>query len=52
MAQIMGLTNFAKNIEGTMLKIKKGEKVSQSELQSILQFYLEVVNYLHNQVNS
>lgn len=46
MTQLEGLRNFALNIKPTMLSIKNGEKVSQPELASLLQFYLEVLDYL------
>ena len=50
MTQLEGIRNFAKNIEPTMKKIKRKEKVKTEELQSVLQFYLEVLDYLgkHN----
>lgn len=46
MEQLQGLKNFTANIKPTMLKIKDGKKPIASEMQSILQFYLEVVDYL------
>lgn len=49
MTQLEGLKNFAVNIKPTMLKIKEGKKLTQSELQAILQFYLEVMDYLASQ---
>lgn len=44
--QLQGLKNFAQNIKPTMLKIKNGEKVSKPELDSVLQFYLEAIDYI------
>lgn len=46
MEQKQGLKNMAINIEKSMVKITKREKLTQTELDSIAQFYLEVVNYL------
>ena len=46
MTQLEGIRNFAVNIKPAMLKIKAGKKLSYSELQSVLQFYLEVVDYV------
>lgn len=46
--QLQGLKNFAVNIKATMLKIKNREKVSKPELDSVLQFYLETIDFLGN----
>jgi hypothetical protein len=54
MEQKQGLKNFCVNIEGTMLKIRhavnngegKPAPISYHEQYDILQFYLEVVDYL------
>lgn len=46
MTQEQGIKNFAVNIKPTMLKIKENKELTQSELDSVLQFYLEVVDYL------
>ena len=47
MEQIQGIKNFAVNIKPIMLKIKDGKRrFTAAELQSILQFYLEVADYL------
>jgi len=52
MTQLEGLKNFSLNIQSTMLKIKeatrrgKAAKLGSLEQNSILQFYLEVVDYL------
>lgn len=48
MEQSKGLKNFTVNIKPTMAKIKDGKKLTNSELQSILEFYLEVVDYISN----
>ena len=39
-----GIKNFCVNIKPVMLKVKNGEKLTNSERDQILQFYLEVVN--------
>jgi hypothetical protein len=55
MTQIQGLKNFSINIKKTMLKIsdaRKGNKVAKlfpEEQSEILEFYLEVVDYLSKQ---
>jgi hypothetical protein len=54
--QLQGLKNFSQNIKPTMLKIKEAKygkppKLSSEELNSILQFYLETINYLSNQTD-
>ena len=47
MEQTEGIRNFAVNIKPIMLKIKDGKRrFTAGELQSILQFYLEVVDCL------
>lgn len=48
MTQLQGLKNFAVNIKPTMLKIKDGKRIHPDELQNVLQFYLEVLDYLNN----
>ena len=55
--QVQGLKNFSVNIKDTMLKIKdavrdgkgKPAKLTIHEQNSIMQFYLEVVDYLGKQ---
>lgn len=42
------LKNFCANIKPTMLKVKNGEKLSESERNQIVQFYLEVAAVLAN----
>jgi hypothetical protein len=37
-----GLKNFTRNIKPVILKIKDGKKLTQSELNQIKEFYLEV----------
>lgn len=57
MTQTEGLKNFAANIKPVMLKIKKSvsdgkgkpAQLGLSEQNSILQFYLEVADYLSKQ---
>lgn len=51
MEQLEGLRNFAVNLKPTMKQIEGRKKLLPSELQSILQFYLEVVDYLSGQAN-
>ena len=52
MTQLEGLRNFSINIKDTMLKIKdatrnsKLARLESHEQDNILQFYLEVVDYL------
>lgn len=46
MTQLEGLKNFCENIQRTMFKIKDGEKLEAHDKNDILQFYLEVVDYL------
>ena len=46
MLQLDGLKNFAGNMKPIMLKVKNREALSTTELENILQFYLEVVDYL------
>lgn len=46
MTQKQGLKNFAVNIKGTMKKCQNGEKLTKDEQNTILQFYLEVVDFL------
>ena len=55
--QKQGLLNFSQNIKSTMLKIKdaqakgygKAAKLDYSEQQNILNYYLEVCDYLSKQ---
>ncbi len=47
MEQLQGIKNFAVNINPIMLRIKHGKKPTAQELQSILQFYLEVLDFLN-----
>ena len=57
MEQKQGLKNFAVNIKPTMLKIKtnvdegqgRPAKLDYHEQYNILQFYLEVVDYLNKE---
>ena len=46
MEQLQGIKNFTANIQPVMLRIRNGRTVTKPELESVLQFYLEVVNYL------
>lgn len=58
MTQLEGLKNFSLNIKDTMLKIKDAErhigiaKLTKGEQCTILQFYLEVVDYLSKEVKA
>ena len=38
------LKNFIMNMNPTMLKVKHGEKLTESECNQIVQFYLEVIH--------
>lgn len=46
MEQKEGLKNFAVNIKPIMERIRDKKSLSTSQLQSILQFYIEVVNFI------
>ena len=46
MTQVEGWRNFSLNVRTTMLKIRNGEKLTKSELNDVVEFYLEVVDYL------
>ncbi len=46
MGQKQGLKNFALNIQPAIHKLRDRAKLSEGEQESIVQFYLEVVNYL------
>ncbi len=48
MTQLERLKNFAENIKPTMLKIKEGKKPTIDELKSVLQFYLETIDFIGN----
>ena len=56
MTQLEGLKNFSVNIKSVMLKIRdaregfKDVRLTASEQSRILQFYLEVVDYLSKEV--
>ena len=58
MTQLEGLKNFSLNIKGTMLRIKeatgrgKVARLGFHEQDTILQFYLEVVDYLSKEVKA
>ena len=43
-----GLINFVDNIKPTMENIRDGKRLKDFELRMILQFYLEVVEYLRD----
>lgn len=45
-----GLTNFVKNIEPIISKCQDRKKLTPSEQESLVQFYLEVIHYLNNSV--
>lgn len=45
MTQLQGIKNFAINLKPSILKIKNGKKLLPDELNSIREFYLEVVDY-------
>ncbi len=47
--QLQGLKNFSENIKDTMLKLRTKEKLTPSERESIVQYYLEIVDYLSQQ---
>ena len=53
MTQLEGLKNFSQNIKGTMEKLHATKnttaKLSYSEAHSLVNFYLEVVDYLSKQ---
>ena len=46
MKQLQGLKNFSLNIRELMLKCKNGEKITREEQQTIVEFYLETIDYL------
>lgn len=46
MEQKQGLVNFAQNVEPIIQKCRDRKKLMISEQESIVQFYLEVLNYL------
>ncbi len=46
MEQKQGLRNFVQNIKPVMLKCKGGKKLTKDEQGQIVQFYLEVVDFI------
>ena len=46
MRQIDGLRNFTVNIKPIMTKIKNDERLTLEEAHQVLQFYLEVADYI------
>ena len=51
MERLQGIKNFAINIKPIMVKIRNGKKPpTTQELHDILQFYLEVVDYLAHEL--
>jgi len=46
MDQKDGLINFSKNITPIMGKCKNGQKLTKEEQNTIVEFYLEVLNYI------
>jgi len=58
MTQLEGLKNFSLNIKPVMLKIRdakrefKVAKLTTSEQSRILEYYLEVVDYLSKEVKA
>lgn len=53
MTQLEGLKNFSGNIKATMMKLHETKnptvKLTYSEAHSLVNFYLEVVDYLSKQ---
>ena len=46
MEQKQGLRNFTQNIKPVMLKCKDGKRLTKNEQKQIVEFYLEVVDFI------
>ncbi len=46
MEQKQGIQNFVVNIRETMLRLKNGEKLTNDEQKAIVEFYLEVADFI------
>ena len=50
MEQKQGIKNFAVNIKPIMEKCRHGKKLTKQEQETIVQFYLEVVDFISKEV--
>ena len=46
MGQLQGLKNYIYNIKPVMLKLRTKKRLTTEERETIVQFYLEVADYL------
>lgn len=46
MEQKTGIQNFVVNLKETMLKLKNGERLTRDEQKTIVEFYLEVADFI------